>query len=261
MSAAALAGKCAVVSGGASGIGLATGLLFAQNGAQVALLDIQAEAGTQALKALQAAGAGQALFFQTDMTAWEPVELARERILESWGQIDIWINVAGGSGRRYGDGPTAECSLEGWESTLELNLKSTFLGCKAALQAMLPRRQGAIVNIASVLGLVGGDADFATHAYAASKGGVISLTRSIAAYYADQGLRANVICPGLIATPMSQRAQASQAIRQRLAELQPLTGDFGLPEDVAQAALYLASDQARFVTGAVLTVDGGWTAR
>jgi NAD(P)-dependent dehydrogenase (short-subunit alcohol dehydrogenase family) len=109
--------------------------------------------------------------------------------------------------------------------------------------------------------MVGGDEDFATHAYASSKGAVISLTRSIASYYAPRGIRANVICPGLIATPMSQRAQESEHIRARLAGLQPLTGDFGTPENVAQAALYLASDEASFVTGSVLTVDGGWTVR
>ena len=117
------------------------------------------------------------------------------------------------------------------------------------------------MNISSVLGMVGGDDDFATHAYATSKGGIISLTRSIAAYYAPRGIRANVICPGLIATPMSQRAQESEQIRSRLPQLQPLTGDFGLPIDVANAALYLASDESSFVTGSVLTVDGGWTTR
>ena len=126
---------------------------------------------------------------------------------------------------------------------------------------MLRQEKGTIVNISSVLGLVGGDDDFATHAYATSKGGAISLTRSIASYYAPRGIRANVICPSLIATPMSQRAQESDHIRARLPQLQPLTGDFGSPQDVAQAALYLASDASSFVTGAVLTVDGGWTVR
>jgi NAD(P)-dependent dehydrogenase (short-subunit alcohol dehydrogenase family) len=111
------------------------------------------------------------------------------------------------------------------------------------------------------LGLVGGDQDFGTHAYAASKGAVISLTRAIASYYAPQHIRANVICPSLIATPMSKRAQTDRHILDRLRDLQPLTADFGTPEDVAQAALYLASDQAAFVTGAVLAVDGGWTVR
>jgi NAD(P)-dependent dehydrogenase (short-subunit alcohol dehydrogenase family) len=142
-----------------------------------------------------------------------------------------------------------------------LNLNSVFYCCKYALQLMLKQGKGVIVNVSSVLGLVGGDEDFATHAYATSKGGVISLTRSIASYYAPRGIRANVICPSLIATPMSQRAQENDQIRARLPQLQPLTGDFGTPQDVAHAALFLASDESSFVTGAVLTVDGGWTVR
>jgi NAD(P)-dependent dehydrogenase (short-subunit alcohol dehydrogenase family) len=169
--------------------------------------------------------------------------------------------VAGGSGRKWGDGPVDACTLEGWDKTLALNLNSVFYCCKHALQAMLAHGRGAIVNVSSVLGMDGGDEDFATHAYASSKGAVISLTRSIASYYASRGIRANVICPSLIATPMSQRAQESEKIRARLPQLQPLTGDFGSPADVAQAALYFASDESAFVTGAVLTVDGGWTVR
>ena len=126
---------------------------------------------------------------------------------------------------------------------------------------MMQQGGGAIVNLASVLGLVGGDEDFSTHAYAASKGAVISLTRSMASYYAPHHIRANVLCPSLIATAMSKRAQTNDHIIGRLPSLQPLTSDFGTPEDVAQAALYLLSDNAKFVTGAVLTVDGGWTVR
>ena len=118
---------------------------------------------------------------------------------------------------------------------------------------------GAIVTVASVLGLVGGDRDFATHAYAASKGAVIALTRAMAVTYAPDGIRCNVVCPGLIATPMSARAQTDPAIRARLGELQPLTGDLGHPRDVAEAVVYAAG--ARFATGSVITVDGGWTAR
>jgi NAD(P)-dependent dehydrogenase (short-subunit alcohol dehydrogenase family) len=144
---------------------------------------------------------------------------------------------------------------------LAANLTSVFLCCKHVVPAMLDGGGGSIVNLASVLGLVGGDEDFATHAYAASKGGIVALSRAVAVTYAARRVRCNVICPGLIATPMSRRAQEDPRIRARLAELQPLLGDLGAPEDVASAALWLAGPQSRMVTGVVLPVDGGWTAR
>jgi NAD(P)-dependent dehydrogenase (short-subunit alcohol dehydrogenase family) len=241
-----LTGKVAIVTGGASGIGLATAALFAEEGAHTVVFDINdSEVESR----------------QVDVTSASEVEAAIREVFDSYGRLNILVNVAGGSGRKWGDGPTDSCTVDGWEKTLALNLHSVFYCCKYSLQLMLTQGSGRIVNISSVLGMVGGDEDFATHAYATSKGGVISLTRSIASYYAPRGIRANVICPGLIATPMSQRAQESTQIRSRLPQLQPLTGDFGSPNDVAQAALYLASDESSFVTGSVLTVDGGWTAR
>jgi NAD(P)-dependent dehydrogenase (short-subunit alcohol dehydrogenase family) len=238
--------KVAIVTGGGSGIGLATSQLFTAEGARVIVFDINAS-GANSL--------------QVDVTSALEVESAIRTVIDKHGHLDILVDIAGGSGRRWGDGPADSCTLEGWEKTLALNLNSVFYCCKYALQAMLNQKHGVIVNVASVLGMVGGDEDFATHAYASSKGAVISLTRSIAAYYAPRGIRANVICPSLIATAMSQRAQESEHIRFRLPQLQPLTGDFGSPKDVAQAALYLASDESSFVTGAILTVDGGWTVR
>lgn len=237
--------KIAVVTGGASGIGLATAQLFAQEGARVVILDINP--------------AHESL--RVDVTSASQVESAIKEVVSRYERIDILVNVAGGSGRKWGDGPVDSCTLEGWDKTIALNLNSVFYCCKYALQVMLAQGHGVIVNVSSVLGMVGGDEDFATHAYASSKGAVISLTRSIASYYASHGIRANVICPGLIATPMSQRAQESERIRARLLQLQPLTGDFGSPRDVAHAALYLASNESSFVTGSVLTVDGGWTVR
>lgn len=238
--------KIAIVTGGASGIGLATAQLFAEEEARVVVFDINAS---------------DIESIQVDLTSASAVESAINNVVSKRGRLDILVNVAGGSGRKWGDGPADSCTLEGWEKTLALNLDSVFYCCKYALQTMLAQGHGVIVNVSSILGLVGGDDDFATHAYATSKGGVISLTRSIASYYATRGIRANVICPSLIATPMSRRAQQSEQIRSRLPQLQPLTGEFGTPKDVAQAALYLASDEASFVTGSVLTVDGGWTAR
>ena len=252
--------KVAIVTGGASGIGRATALLFAQEGARVAIFDRDATGGQQTAEEIQANGS-TAIFVQNDVSLAQDVEAAVKRTVQEFGRLDVIFNGAGLSGRKWGDGPTAECTEEAWDRVLAINLKSVFLGCKYAILEMLKVGGGAIVNLSSVLGLVGGDADFATHAYAASKGGIISLTRSIAAYYAPQRVRANVICPGLIATPMSYRAQSSEAIRARLSDLQPLTSDFGQPIDVAQAALYLASDQSKFVTGTVLTVDGGWTVK
>jgi NAD(P)-dependent dehydrogenase (short-subunit alcohol dehydrogenase family) len=241
-----LAEKIAIVTGGGSGIGLATAQLFAEEGARVVIFDIN-----------DSNASGR----RVDVTSVSEVEAAIKDVVNKHGHLDLLVNIAGGSGRKWGDGPTDSCTLEGWDKTLHLNLDSVFYCCKYALQVMLPQKSGVIVNVSSVLGLVGGDDDFATHAYASSKGAVISLTRSIASYYAPRGIRANVICPSLIATPMSQRAQESEHIRVRLSQLQPLTGDFGSPKNVAQAALYLASDESSFVTGAVLTVDGGWTVR
>ena len=241
-----LQNKVVIVTGGASGIGIATAQLFTEEGAQTIVFDIN----TSNIDSRQ-----------VDVTSASEVETAIKEVHNIYGRLDILVNVAGGSGRKWGDGPADACTLEGWEKTLALNLNSVFYCCKYALQVMLAQGNGVIVNISSVLGMVGGDEDFATHAYAASKGAVISLTRSIASYYAPRGIRANVVCPSLIATPMSQRAQESEHIQTRLSQLQPLTGDFGSPNDVAYAALYLASDESSFVTGSVLTVDGGWTVR
>jgi meso-butanediol dehydrogenase / (S,S)-butanediol dehydrogenase / diacetyl reductase len=174
-------------------------------------------------------------------------------------RIDALVCAHGISGRRQGDGPVDTCTEEAWDLVLDANLTSVFLYAKQAIPLLRRNGGGAIVTVASVLGLVGGDADFATHAYAASKAGLIGLTRAMAVHYAPDGIRCNVVAPGLIATPMSERAQADEHIRERLGELQPLTGTFGSPEDVAEACAYLTT--APFVTGTVLTVDGGWTAR
>lgn len=243
-----LDGKVAIVTGAASGIGRASAALFADEGARVAGVDLEETPGVE-------------LSVRADVSDAGAVQRAIADIVEAFGRLDVLFNVVGVSGRRWGDGPVAECTEEAWDRVMHINLKSVFLGCKFAVPEMLRGEGGSIINLSSVLALVGGDEDFATHAYAASKGAIVSLTKGIASYYAPRGIRANVICPGLIATEMSRRAQSSEAIRERLADLQPLTGDFGAPEDVARAALYLASDQSSFVTGSVMTVDGGWTVR
>jgi meso-butanediol dehydrogenase/(S,S)-butanediol dehydrogenase/diacetyl reductase len=223
----------AVVTGAAGGIGSAVAAAFADAGFDVVGLDRE----------------------QADLSHADEVG----RAFAELDRIDALFNGAGIRGRPLGDGPVESCTEEAWDAVLATNLKSVFLCCRAAIPKLRAAGGGAIVNLASVLALVGGDEDFATHAYATSKAGIVGLTRAMAVTYAPEGIRCNAIAPGLIATPMSARAQGDERIRARLPELQPLTGDFGRPEDVAQAAVYLAT--APFVTGAVLTVDGGWTAR
>ncbi len=230
-----MTGKTAIVTGAAGGIGSAAVAAFQDAGFDVVGIDRD----------------------EADLTRADEVE----RAFATLARLDVLFTAHGMSGRRFGDGPVDQCTDEGWDVVLEQNLKSVFLCCKAAIQRLRENGGGAIVTLASALGLVGGDADFATHAYAASKGGVISLTRAIASYYAPQRIRANVIAPGLIRTAMSRRAQADPDILADLPRLQPLASDFGTPEDVAEAAVYLVSDAAAFVTGVVLPVDGGWTVR
>ena len=257
MPAESLKNKVAFVTGIGSGIGRASAVLFAAEGATVAGIDINGATAQETVDQIVASG-GKAQCWQADLTNHEQVKATFVGIHEAFGNIDVAFNVVGASGRRHGDGPIHECTEAGWDWTLDVNLKSIFLCSKYLVSNMLQNGGGAIVNLASVLGMVGGDEDFGTHAYATSKGAVISLTRSIASYYAPQSIRANVVCPSLIATGMSKRAQTNDHIKQRLKDLQPLTADFGAPEDVAHAALYLLSDNASFVTGTVLTVDGGW---
>jgi len=254
-----LAGKIIAVTGAASGIGRASALRCADEGARVALIDRNAD-GLMETAGLIGARGGQSESYPVDLTDEEGVREAVAKLVSDEGKLDGLFNVAGGSGRRFGDGPVDACTLAGWEATMSLNLTSMFVICKYATPHLLETR-GAIVNLGSVLGLVGGDEDFATHAYAAAKAGVVGLSRSMASYYAPRGLRVNVIAAGLIATPMSQRAQTNEHILARLPQLQPLTGAMGTAEDIAGTATFLLSEDARFITGAVLTVDGGWTVR
>jgi meso-butanediol dehydrogenase / (S,S)-butanediol dehydrogenase / diacetyl reductase len=250
-------GPVALVTGAAGGIGGAVTAAFAAAGHAVFGVDRDV-AGVPAVE--RAAGGNDAVVAHAgDLSHDDEAAGAVAAALERFGRLDVLVCAHGGSGRAFGDGPVDECTEAGWDATLELNLKSVFLVCRHAVPALRASGGGAIVTVASVLGLVGGDRDFATHAYAASKGAVVALTRAMAVTYAPEGIRCNAVCPGLIATPMSARAQDDPAIRARLAEMQPLTGDLGRPEDVAEAVLYLAT--APFATGTVLPVDGGWTAR
>lgn len=253
-----LAGKVAIVTGGASGIGRAIAALFTAEGARIVIGD--REPGPAVENRPAGPAEGKVLHHAADVT--RPAEVAElvAAAGQAFGAVSVLVNCVGVSGRRLGDGPVADCTEEAWDHVLATNLKSVYLCCKHAIPAMRQSGGGSIVNIASVLGLVG-DALFATHAYAASKGGILSLTRAMAVTYAPERIRVNALCPGLIDTPMSRRAAADPQVLAALPRLQPLTGAMGRAEDVAAAALFLASDDSRFITGAVLPVDGGWTAQ
>ena len=237
-----LEGMAALVTGAAGGIGSAVVRAFERAGASVFGVDLEDSD------------------FGADLTRADDAEASVAAAVKRFGRLDTVFNAVGITGRPYGDGPAEDCTEEAWDRVLAANLKAVFLTCKYALPHLLDGG-GSITNVSSVLGLVGGDEDFNTVAYAASKGGVIALSRSIAAYYAMRGVRCNVLCPAVIETQMTAgRSLADPRIRERLHVLQPLTGEPGQPEDVAGAAVYLASPAARFVTGVVLPVDGGWTA-
>jgi meso-butanediol dehydrogenase/(S,S)-butanediol dehydrogenase/diacetyl reductase len=255
-------GLVALVTGAGGGIGGAVTKAFAAAGYAVLAVDREVSgvpAGPRVSAHAAPVSPGAVVPHRADLSSHDQAAGAVAAAVARFGRLDVLVCAHGGSGRRFGDGPVDECSEAGWTATLELNLTSVFHICHHAVPELRAAGGGAIVTVASVLGLVGGDRDFATHAYAASKGAVIALTRAMAVTYAPDGIRCNVVCPGLIETPMSERAQSDPAIRARLGELQPLTGDFGRPEDVAGAVLHLAC--APFTTGTVLTVDGGWTAR
>ncbi len=253
-----LTAKTAIVTGAASGIGRAVAYRFLAEGARVAGFDLDGNG----LNETRLLGDAPEMFIPIVCDLTDPLQVERSvsEAVDRLHRLDIVFNGAGASGRRWGDGPVDSCTIEGWQRTIDVNLTSIFLVCRATAPHLQATGGGSIINLSSVLGMVGGDADFATHAYAAAKAGIIGLSRAMAVYYAPRNIRVNVIAPGLIATPMSRRAQESERIQERLAQLQPLTGAMGAPEDVAAAAAYLASDDAAFVTGVVLPVDGGWTA-
>jgi NAD(P)-dependent dehydrogenase (short-subunit alcohol dehydrogenase family) len=246
-----------LIVGGTSGLGLAAARRFLQEGARLVIAGRSPEKAPSALAELSPLGA--VAFFPCDAASQEEVaRLFREAV--GWlGGLDVLYHVAGISGRRHGDGPLHECSLDGWKATLDANLTSTFLTNREAVRIFLAQgKGGAILNMASVLGFAPSPRFFDTVAYAATKGGIISLSRLAGASYASNGIRVNVMAPALIDTPMSARAVGDPAIVHFLESKQPLAGGPGQPQDCAAAAVFLCSDEARLITGAVLPVDGGW---
>jgi meso-butanediol dehydrogenase / (S,S)-butanediol dehydrogenase / diacetyl reductase len=239
-----LSGKRALVTGVSSGIGAACARLFAKEGARVAGLDL----------AKPPPDVAWACFREADVREEAQVRAAVEGALLALGGIDVVVNAAGVAG----GGPAHLCDLAEWRRVLDVNLTGTFLVTKHALPAMIAQKRGSIVNLASVEGLEGGES---MSAYNASKGGVVLLTRNLALDYGAFGIRANAICPGFIRTPMTgMLADPNFApITQRIEAAHAL-GRLGEPEEVAYVALFLASDEASFVSGGAITVDGGFNA-
>lgn len=240
---------------GSTGIAEATAMIAAEAGAKVFIVSRTAEHA----EALSKKTGGR--FFAADLV--QPG--AAEQAVAACGRIDSLFNVAGISGRKFGDGPLHECTEEGWDTTLDANVKSMFLMCRAALNVMLQQPiaanglRGTILNMASVLGFAPQAQHFATHAYAASKGAILAMSKSMAAYYAPKKIRVNVIAPALVRTPMSARAQNDPAILALMKTKQPLAEDLIDAVDVARAAVFLLGDDSRMITADALTVDAGWS--
>jgi NAD(P)-dependent dehydrogenase (short-subunit alcohol dehydrogenase family) len=249
-----LDGKVALVTGAGSGIGRATALTFAREGAKVVVADIIAEGGEETVRMVKAAG-GEALFVKTDVSKAAEVEALITKVVQTYGRLDCAFNNAGIEGVFVS---TAECSEENWDRTLAINLKGVWLCMKYEIPQMLKQGGGAIVNTASVAGLVG----FAgLPAYVASKHGVAGLTKTAALEYAKAGIRVNAVCPGGISTPMTERLfKAQPQMAEAVAALEPV-GRMGKPEEIAEAVVWLCSDAASFVTGHAMAVDGGMVAQ
>lgn len=251
-----LHGKKIVIIGGTTGIGLSAALAFVNEGAQVVIVGRDTE---NSVKAAQLLGE-QATSLVGDAVLVETASQAIKVCEEKFGGFDGLYHVAGGSGRKFGDGPLHDMTLEGWNKTMELNLTSLMLSNRAAINAFKKNKTGGtILNMASVLGYSPSPKFFVTHAYAASKSAIIGFTQSIASYYASENIRVNGIAPALVETPMAQRAANDEMIQAFIKTKQPLDGGrIGSSGDLDGAAIYFMSDYSKFTTGQILSVDGGW---
>ncbi len=249
-----LEGKVALITGAGSGQGQEAAVLFAAEGARVIVADVNEEGIRQTLEKVKAAG-GEAVGRRMDVADADQVRDGIAYAVRTFGMLNVLYNNAGVY-LRGKDGPVTRVDTDIWDVTLSINLKGMYLCCKYAIPEMIKVGGGSIVSTASAAGLIGTN----YHAYSASKGGMIALSRSIATTYAPQNIRSNVICPGFIETPMTAEISRSQRLLQAYLENTPLHRA-GKPIDIAYMALYLASDEAAFVTGGVFVVDGGVTAR
>ena len=249
-----LDGKVAIITGAGSGIGRATALLFAQEGAKVIVADIVDKQGKEAAETIKKNG-GEAVFVHTDVSKTEDVKNVIKEAVTRYGRLNIMYNNAGIEGQMK---DTANYPEDIFDRIISVNLKGVWLGIKYAIPEMLKAGGGSIISTASIAGLVGFPG---LVGYCASKGGIIQITKTAALEYAKQNIRINCIAPGVIATPMVERlVQSVPGMQEGLTASEPI-GRTGKPEEIAKAALYLASDDSTFVTGTTLVVDGGFVAQ
>jgi NAD(P)-dependent dehydrogenase (short-subunit alcohol dehydrogenase family) len=248
-----LTGKVALVTGASSGIGRATALVFAREGAKVIVSDVNERSGEETAELVRAQG-GDALFVRADVGRAEDSRTLVETAVKHYGRLDVACNNAGIGGPTA---LTADYPLDGWGQVININLSGVFYGMQQQINAMLKTGGGAIVNLASVLGAVGGAR---SPAYTAAKHGVIGLTQTAALEYGAHAIRINAVGPGFIHTPMVQALEADPATNAALVAAHAL-GRLGTPGEVAETIAWLASDRASFVTGAYYPVDGGYLAR
>ncbi len=246
-----LEGRVAIVTGAGSGIGEATALTFAKEGARVAVADVVDRAGNDTVEQIRATG-GNAIFVHTDVTSASDVQGMVRATTDNFGRLDVLFNNAG-IAMRFA---VADLPEDDWDRCIDINLKGVYLGSKYAIPAMIANGGGSIINTASIYGIVGG---LNRAAYVASKGGIVNLTRGMALDYANRNIRVNCICPGFTDTPIIKSIVEDPTKYIALVDQHPM-GRLATPLDIAYGALYLASDESAFVTGIALPIDGGYTA-